>query len=118
MKRSENIIETELRQSTKSIISGERCVELLSSLVMHNEKYFYIVDWIAEQAEDIYFVLLINDRIVEVEISRIEQSLNPIRYVEYRLNDYMKNKRNISKDVRRKIDIAQKLLKIDCSYLC
>jgi hypothetical protein len=68
-----------------------------------------IVNWIPEQAEDIYWVLIDLDRIAIVEISRLCSDLADVSVEVVDLNKY--KERRLSIDSRPKLEVAIDLMR-------
>jgi hypothetical protein len=68
----------------------------------------YIVDYIPEQYEEIYEVLVDGKTVVSVELSRKIVDA-PAVLESWSLDDYMKRKGRLSKLARRRLNFAMKL---------
>ncbi len=72
-----------------------------------------IVDWIPEQGEDIYWVLIDLRRIAVIEIPRLSDDIADVSVDILDLNSY-KNQR-LSAEPRRKLEVAIELMKENCA---
>lgn len=105
----------ELRQSTEHILHREAYSELLAILRQRFSNLtdnFYLLDWLPEQGEDIYTILVDANQVVEVELSRVDRDANPVSFEVTPLNEYLKSHRVLFKFTRRKIDVVAKLEKM------
>lgn len=108
-------LEQELREqlikSKHSLFNGEekrRLFEVIRSL-FPEIKTAYIVQWIPEQGEDIYKILINDSVIAEIELDRYDVEVEP--NVEYKdISQYL---HGLSKQKRIKLAVALDLAKQD-----
>jgi len=102
----------ELLQSKEKLLSGKNNAELLSALRANFPEMTdnaFIVGWIPEQGEDIFTVLVDGDKVVEVELSRINPAENPVSFDVLTVQEYLNRNPALSKFTRRKLDAAVQL---------
>ena len=78
--KTEHDIRKILVKSNKSLFESEenkRLLEVITSLYPEM-KVVYIIDWIPEQGEDIYKLLINNNIILEIELDRYNAEIEPI----------------------------------------
>ncbi|NBI31103.1 hypothetical protein [Chengkuizengella marina] len=108
--KTEQEFREQLVKSNKSLFEEQEKNGLLSTIKRHfpNMKTAYIIRWILEQGEDIYKVLIDDNLITEIELSRYDQSIKPI----VKTISISKYKQGLSKNKQIKlavaIDLAQK----------
>jgi hypothetical protein len=104
--RSEQQMRDELVRSNHSLQNGTHGQALVAALESANVNLAraYVLDWIPEQAEDIYDVLVSRDDVLIVEVSR---ESNEVQLERQSLAVY---KAKCSKVQRLKIIVAQDLL--------
>lgn len=89
-----------------SVFSGETDRNLLTALRF----YFpllsraFIVNWIPEQGEDIYFMLVDEGHVAVIEVPRQEPMLENSILEVLNLSEY--RQRKLSAEVRRKLEVA------------
>ncbi len=105
-------LKEELEQSRKRLLNGEFNGALLSALkdhVLDGSDNVFIIQWVPEQGEDLFTVLVNGNQIVEVELSRIPSIQNPVSVKVQSLRDFLNRNPKPSKVIRRKLDIAIQL---------
>ncbi|RON26046.1 hypothetical protein BK661_26935 [Pseudomonas frederiksbergensis] len=100
-----------LLASRDSLFSGEESLELLKVLISEfpSISTAFILDWVPEQAEDIYWVLIDTSRIAIIEVPRSIKSAIESPLVEMQSVDDYSNRR-LSKSMRRKLLAALELI--------
>lgn len=100
----------QLLSSKEELLHSEtkRPVRDLLMYTYSNLKTFYIVDWILEQGEDIYQVLINEDVVVEVEVSRVGEGIH--LGSEQTVQQYLKS---VTRTDRIKLAVALDLAKKD-----
>ena len=101
----------ELRAGHERLLSDPSRRELLSTVrkgVNTISRNMYIVDYIPEQYEEIYEVLVDGKTVVSVELSRKIVDA-PAVLESWSLDDYMKRKGRLSKLARRRLNFAMEL---------
>jgi len=95
--RTELEIREGLLKSHQSLFHDERSSRLLSILktFFPEMKTAYIIYWTPEQGEDIFSLLINNDKIASIEIDRYDPSIEPIVESEPLNNIYIKGLRKI-----------------------
>ncbi|MFJ5236462.1 hypothetical protein ACIP86_06975 [Pseudomonas neuropathica] len=108
---SRDHVRADLLSSMASMFSGGTNPLLLAALKAAFPwlSFALIVNWIPEQAEDIYWVLIDLDRIATVEISRLSSNLEDVSVEVLDLNKY--KERRLSIENRRKLEVAIDLMK-------
>ena len=108
---SRDNVRADLLSSMASMFSGGTNPLLLAALKAAFPwlSFALIVNWIPEQAEDIYWVLIDLDRIAIVEISRLSNSLEDVSVEVLDLNEY--KERRLFIENRRKLEVAIDLMK-------
>jgi hypothetical protein len=100
----------ELERSRSSLFGGEnpRLLAALRAAVPGLERA-YVVDWIPEQGEDLYTVVVATDVLVEVELDRraIAEPVVVVRSV----REYRRQHPSLSKVWRRKLRLALDLIR-------
>lgn len=77
--KQEQEVRNELINSHKTLFGGGSDERLLKVLKLYFDmKTAYILNWIPEQGEDLYTLLINTDMIARIEISRINQKADPI----------------------------------------
>lgn len=105
------ILRRELESSSNRLFSGENA-KLLSALKTRFPDLLgaYVVDWIPEQGEDIYTVIIGRDLVAVIEIDRQSAAGEPLIDV-YTIEEYRKEHPSLSKERRRKLAVALELIK-------
>jgi len=104
-------IKRELLGSKEALFSGEENSALLRIM---QEKFpevnvAFILDWVPEQAEDIYWVLIDVGRVAIIEVLRSAKTMPGGPLVEMRsIESY--NDKKLSKRARRKLKVALDLI--------
>ena len=108
---SRDHVRADLLSSMASMLSGSTNPLLLAALEAAFPwlSFALIVNWIPEQAEDIYWVLIDLDRIATVEISRLSSDLADVSVEVLDLNKY--KERRLSIENRRKLEVAIDLMR-------
>lgn len=102
----------ELEHSRKELLSGRSNPQLLAALKANTPALsdnVYVLDWIPEQAEDIFTLLMDGDLIVEVELSRLALTEPPLSFKVSELGNYLNRHRQLGKSMRRRLEVAIKL---------
>ncbi len=104
-------VRADLLSSMASMLSGSTNPLLLAALkaVFPWLSFALIVNWIPEQAEDIFWVLIDLDRIATVEVSRLSSDLADVSVEVLDLNKY--KERRLSIENRRKLEVAIDLMR-------
>ncbi|MFD2216428.1 hypothetical protein [Metabacillus endolithicus] len=78
--KTEQNIREQLIKSYKYLLNDKSNKKLLSVIesTFPNMKSAYIIDWIPEQGEDIYTVLINTETITKIEISRVDTNVKPV----------------------------------------
>jgi hypothetical protein len=78
--RTEQDIREQLIKSYKSLLNDKSKQKLLSVIesTFPDMKSAYIINWIPEQGEDIYTVLINTETITKIEISRVDTNFKPV----------------------------------------
>lgn len=100
-------IRENLLKSMAALFSGQLNSDLTNTLLLHfpGLSFALIINWIPEQGEDIYFLLLDEKRIVVIEVPRAGAAQDTLPVVDtLNVADY--RNRKLSVDVRRKLDEA------------
>ena len=108
--KQEQEIRSELIKSHKVLYEGNSDKGLLGTLKLYFEgmKTAYILNWIPEQGEDLYTILIDTDIIAKVEINKINQEDNPIIET-FKLKEFQKGLSKLSQiKLAVAIDLAQK----------
>jgi hypothetical protein len=108
----QNLIRVDLLNSMASLFSDEAKIPLLMAL---RESFpglntAFVLDWIPEQAEDIYDVLVDCANIATVKISRINDENKASPLISILSIDEYRKQRGISKLLRRKLSCAVELM--------
>ena len=108
MKFHDTDIERLLLQSSSNLLKGPLTPLRVALLEKFGpmEKAF-IVDWIPEQGEDIYTIVINRDAIIVLEISRHEPTA--LEFEIKTVRAYFAENPRIGKDTRRKIEAAVRL---------
>jgi len=108
---SRDQLRTQLLASMAAIFSGEASPVLLGALrVAFPELSFaLVVNWIPEQAEDIYWILIDLDRIAMVEVPRLSDNISDVLIEIVSLTAY--KERRLSVENRMKLKVAIELMK-------
>lgn len=108
---SRDHMRADLLKSMASLFSGDTNPLLLAALKAAFPwlSFALIINWIPEQAEDIYWVLIDLDRIAAVEISRLSSDLADVLIEVSDLDKY--KERRLSIESRRKLEIAIDLMR-------
>ncbi|MHA6484882.1 hypothetical protein ACX1C1_23615 [Paenibacillus sp. strain BS8-2] len=87
----EEEIRKQLTVSNQHLFSSEERKKLLQTILFNFPELTtaYIVDWIPEQEEDIFFVLINSDVIAEVELHRINKDEEALVKT-HSVKDYLK----------------------------
>lgn len=104
----------ELKSAQRALLSDETSPSLLASLKTQLSDFsdnVFIIECIPEQAEDMYTILINGNVIIEVEISREKAVQDPVSFDVLSLQTYMKVNPNLSKTIRRKLNLAVLLSK-------
>ncbi|MDI3397792.1 hypothetical protein QLG12_06185 [Pseudomonas sp. V88_4] len=109
---SDEKLKKELLESKESLFSGQTNTELLR--VMQESfptiNIAFVLDWIPEQAEDIYWVLVDASRLAIIEIPRSVSGMSNGPLVEvWSVESYIRKK--LSKGERRKLMAAIDLVR-------
>ncbi|MFC5475785.1 hypothetical protein [Paraherbaspirillum soli] len=104
-------IKAELLNSTTSLFSGSTSGLLLSALksTFPLLSFALIVNWIPEQVEDIYWVLIDSERIAILDVPRlsgVDKADVPVEV----LTVHTLQKRRLSVETRRKLEVALELM--------
>ena len=104
-------VRADLLSSMASMFSGDTNPLLLAALKAAFPwlSFALIVNWIPEQAEDIYWVLIDLHRIAIVEVPRLSNGLEVVPVEVLDLNKY--KERRLSIESRRKLEVAINLMK-------
>ncbi|MBZ4423208.1 hypothetical protein [Myxococcus sp. RHSTA-1-4] len=104
-------LRTELENSKRNLFGGGN-PPLLSALRTRfpDLSKAYVVDWIPEQGEDIFTVVIPGNMVTIVEIERTANPALP-RVEVYSLEEYRKGHRTPTKERRRKLELALELLR-------
>lgn len=111
--KQEQEFRNELIMSHKALFEHDSRNRLLRVLKMHFEelKTAYIINWIPEQGEDLYTVLIDTDMIAKVEVSKIIQNNEPIVET-FKLKEFQKGLSKLSQiKLAVAVDLAQKDMK-------
>ncbi|MBN3755505.1 hypothetical protein G3N95_21355 [Paraburkholderia sp. Tr-20389] len=105
-------IRRDLLQSSASLLAGNETDALGLALrrLFPEIAYAFVVHWIPEQAEDIYWVLVSPTEVAEIEIPRGEyaEGNTPLLKV---LDVAVYQKMRHSRDVRQRLEIGLELIK-------
>lgn len=105
------ILRRELENSSRQLFGGENAKLLLAlRSKLPDLLSAYVVDWIPEQGEDIYTVIVGQDLVAVVEIDRLSAAREPLVDV-YTLEEYRKEHASLSQERRRKLAVALELIK-------
>jgi hypothetical protein len=104
--RDEQLINT-LRSSNKALNNDEEYKELRAILLRHDilVSSAFIINWIPEQGEDIYIILVDNKKIAIVELTRDKVFKEEMAFDVLPIKDY-KQKFPLSKIARQKLEMA------------
>lgn len=104
-------VRANLLNSMESMLSGDTNPLLWAALKTAFPwlSFALIVNWIPEQAEDIYLVLIDLDHIATVEISRLSSDLADVSVEVSDLDKY--KDRRLSVENRRKLEVAIDLMR-------
>ncbi|MDD4403045.1 MAG: hypothetical protein PHI24_14665 [Desulfitobacteriaceae bacterium] len=111
--KQEQEFRNELLMSHKALFEDDSGNRLLRVLKMHFKgfKTAYIINWIPEQGEDLYTVLIDTDMIAKVEVSRITHNNEPIVET-FKLKEFQKGLSKLSQiKLAVAVDLAQKNMK-------
>lgn len=108
---SHDKLRAHLLNSAALLFSGESNSLLLSALkaLFPSLSFALVVNWIPEQAEDIYWVLIDLDRIAVVEIPRSSNDIANVSTDVLELREYQK--RRLSAESRQKLEVAIELMR-------
>jgi len=78
--KTEQNIREQLIKSYNYLLNDKSNKKLLSVIesTFPNMKSAYIIDWVPEQGEDIYTVLINTETITKIEISRVDTNFKPV----------------------------------------
>ncbi|MGE8452308.1 MAG: hypothetical protein ACN6OP_17145 [Pseudomonadales bacterium] len=112
---SRDHVQADLLSSMTSVFSDGTNPLLLAALktAFPRLSFALIVNWIPEQAEDIYWVLIDLNRIATVEIPRPGNDLTGVSVEVLDLNIY--KGRRLSIDSHRKLEAAIELMRENCA---
>ncbi|MCC7716732.1 hypothetical protein [Janthinobacterium lividum] len=105
-------IRDNLLKSMAALFSGQLNSDLTNTLLLRFPalSFALVINWIPEQGEDIYFVLVDEKRIVVIEVPRTAAAQDAFPVVDsLNVADY--RNRKLSVDVRRKLDEALILMR-------
>ena len=105
-------LEKKLLTSMEALFSGEINVLLPKFLrsVSPNLSFALPLGFLPEQGEDIYYILVNHENIMEIEIPRNNTStLKDINYTIFSVYDY---KKNLSSRKRQELEVALRLMKL------
>ncbi len=108
---SQTQLKSELLESMESLFAGNTNKLLLETLhaKFPSLSFALIINWIPEQGEDIYWVLLSNEEIAVLEVPRlIGAKVGDVIVVSMSRHEYAK--RNLSLESRRKFEAALELM--------
>ncbi len=109
--KTEQDMRKQLVKSNKALFNSEdnkKLLEVIRSLYPEM-KVAYIIDWIPEQGEDIYKLLINENIILEIELDRFNEEIEPIIKVES-ITHYLQG---LSKQKQIKLAVALELAKQD-----
>jgi hypothetical protein len=101
----------ELKNGREELLSGMSLQALLSALsrrLPSVTRNIYIVDWIPEQGEDLYDVLVDGVAVVHLEIPRGRQDTEDM-FEMWPVREYIKRRKGMTKTDRRKLHLAIQL---------
>lgn len=104
-------LKVELQNSMNSLFSGETNAKLLDALNLFFPRipFAFIVDWIPEQGEDIYEILIDCERIAVIEVPRkMDVDLANIPLEIFPIGRY--ENRHLPVDLRRKLKASLELM--------
>jgi len=103
----------ELKEAQSKLLWGNKNPELLKIIrerIPNCSDNIFILNWIPEQAEDIFTVLLDGSEVIEVELSRLSGCGDAINFDVMSVHEYVQS-RSLSKSSRQKLDAALELSK-------
>jgi hypothetical protein len=99
-----------LLQSSASLLVSNDALGLALRRFFPELKRAFVMNWIPEQGEDIYWVLVSSTEVAEIEIPRVigaESNLPSLKIVA--LDAYQKKRH--SRDVRQRLEVGVELIK-------
>jgi hypothetical protein len=106
--KTEKDFRDQLINQQKYLFENIRLLELLRK-IYPKMRTTYILDWIPEQGEDIYTVLVNTDTVCEVELDRYDLSVESIVKSMETVNNFKKGLRKLASiKLEVAIDLAQK----------
>ena len=106
--KTEDEMQAELRRSHEALVSDPAKSRLREALRSRgiNENAAFVLNWIPEQSEDLYEVLIDQNTVLEIELERLDSSVEPV-ISELKMRDY---ERRLSKNGRIKLAVAISML--------
>jgi hypothetical protein len=106
-------IEQSLIRSSKLLLEGHTNGRLLEAILSEfgNLLKAFVIDWIREQGEDIYTVVVPPDTVAIVEVSRDDCAPDEPVIQSVPFDQYRRATKNTTKEIRRKLFVVERLLK-------
>jgi hypothetical protein len=100
-----------LMHSNRVLMEGQTNRRLLEALLTEfgSVEKAFVIDWIPEQGEDIYTVAVPPGTIATVEIPRDESLIVPI-IEKIPFDQYRRDSKRMTKEIRRKLSVVRDLL--------
>ncbi len=108
--RNEEIEESliELNRMLREGLTNRRLMEVLLT-EFESLDLVFVIGWIPEQGEDIYTVAVPPNTIATVEIPRHESDTAPPLIEKVPFDQYGRDTKRLSKEVRRKLSVVEQL---------
>jgi hypothetical protein len=106
-------IEQSLVRSSKLLLEGRTNRRLLEAILSHfgNLSEAFVIDWIPEQGEDIYTVVVPPDTVAIVEVSRDDSAPEMPVIQRVPFDQFRRDTKSTTKEIRRKLSVLEKLLR-------
>jgi hypothetical protein len=106
-------IEQSLIRASKLQLEGHSNRRLLKMLLSEvgNLNQAFVIDWIPEQGEDIYTIVVPPDTVAIVEVPRDDSDSGVPMIQRMHFHQYRRGIKSTTKEIRRKLTVVQKRLK-------
>jgi hypothetical protein len=101
----------QLEKSREQLLSGDSASDLVRVLrrkLQSITRNIYVLRWVPEQAEDLYDVLVDGVTVARVEIPRATPG-QETAFESWTLEEYRRNRKDLTKPERRKLELALEL---------
>jgi hypothetical protein len=116
---SDEQLMSELTEGRERLLSDTASQKLLSTLrrrLQSITQNIYILNWIPEQGEDLYDVLVDGVTVVHVEIPHTAQGSDEV-FEQCSVEDYLKSKKSLTRPDRRRLELALRLARAQSAEL-